>query len=119
MSFEVKTAVKADHVRITVVGEYLFGKMFEFIELVRSIADESGRKRVLIDCSQLEGNMTEADRFQGGQKIAEVFGSRLKAALVMPEGQVTKLGELTAVNRGARFLVTTSDSEAESWLLGA
>src|SRR5688572_22687925 len=93
--FEVKTAVQPDHVRITVVGEYLFGKMFEFIERVRSIADESARTRVLIDYTQMTGNMTEADRFHGGQKIAEVFGSRIKAALIMPEGQVTKLDELT------------------------
>ena len=61
--------------------------------------------------------MTEAERFQGGQRIAEVFGDRLQAALVMPVGQVTKLGELTAVNRGAKFLVTESEVEAINWLL--
>ena len=73
---------------------------------------------MLIDCRQFEGSMTEAERFQGGQRIAEVFGARIKAALLMPVGQVTKLGEMTAVNRGAKFLVTDSESEATDWLLG-
>lgn len=60
--------------------------------------------------------MSEADRFQGGQQVAQIFGSRIKAALIMPVGQVTKLGEMTAVNRGAIFLVTDSREEALTWL---
>lgn len=119
MNFEVVTTVEPEYVRVTVIGEYSFGTMFQFIELVRSISVEKARTRVLMDCRQLTGNMTEAERFQGGQKIAEVFGARIKAALLMPEGQVTKLGELTAVNRGARFLVDSSEAELMPWLLEA
>ena len=117
MSFEVVTTVEPEYVRISVIGEYSFDRLFGFIEHVRSIALETARTKVMIDCQQMTGNMTEAERFQGGQKIAEIFGSRIKAALLMPEGQVTKLGELAAVNRGARFFVTSSEQEVIPWLL--
>ncbi len=104
MSFEVVTVVEPGFVRLTASGKYSFNEMFDSIDLVRSMADKADRNKVLIDCRQFEGSMTEAERFQGGQRVAEVFGAHLKAALIMPVGQVTKLGELTAVNRGANFL---------------
>lgn len=118
MSFEIVTEVNPEYVRVIASGEYSFNKLFDFIDTVRSTANTTGRASVLIDCRLIEGNMTEAERFQGGERIAQVFGSRLKAAIIMPAGQVAKLGELTAVNRGARLLVTESESEAAKWLLG-
>lgn len=118
MSFEVVSTVEPDHLRLTVAGEYEFEKVFAFIEMIKSEADKAGKRKVLIDCRELLGSMTEADRFQGGQRIAQVLGSRIHVALVMPHGQVTKLGEIAAVNRGAVFLVTDSLAEAEEWLLG-
>lgn len=116
MSFDVVTLVEPDRLRVTVNGDYSFDKLFAFIDTVASAADTAERKKVLIDCSRMEGKMTEVDRFEAGQHVAEVFGSRIHAALVMPEGQVTKLDEITAVNRGAVILVTESMEEAERWL---
>jgi hypothetical protein len=116
MSFEVITTVEPDRLVVTVHGVYSFDKLFGFIDLIQSEADNAGRQKVLIDCSRMEGKMTEVDRFEGGQYIARVFGSRIHAVLVMPEGQVTKLDEIAAVNRGAIFFVTDSMEEAERWL---
>lgn len=62
--------------------------------------------------------MTEADRFQRGQEVSKVFGSRVHMALRMSEGQVTKPGKLIAVNRGATFNVISSETEALSRLRG-
>ncbi len=117
MSFDIVTMVEPDFLRITATGKYLAEELFDFIELVRSTADDAARNRVFVDCRQIDGDMSEAERFEGGKRIAEVFGSRLKAAVVLPAGQVTKLGELTAVNRGAKLLVTESESEAVNWLV--
>lgn len=117
MNFELETIVEPEFVRVTPNGKCKVDEMFDFIDLVRSKVDVVGRTRVLMDCRKFDGSLTEADRFQGGQRIAEVFGGRIKAALLMPASQITKLGELTAVNRGARFLVTDSESEATDWLL--
>ncbi|HEV7699312.1 MAG TPA: hypothetical protein VGO43_03705 [Pyrinomonadaceae bacterium] len=116
-SFEVTVAAEPKYLRITTVGKYVFAELFDFLARVKAEASQANKDHVLIDSRLLEGNMTEAERFQGGQKIAELFGARLKVALLMPPRSITKLGELTAINRGARFLVTDSDVEAMEWLL--
>lgn len=116
MKYHIATTVEPDFVRVTTTGEYAFEDLPVFITELKTIAVANARNKVLIDCRTLDIDITEAERFAGGQKIAEVFRSTIKAALVMPEGKVTKLGELAAVNRGARFLVTTSEEEALKWL---
>lgn len=103
--------------RIEVVGTYAFKELYGFIEFVKGEADRGMHERVLMDCTRLAGEMTDAERFHGGQRIAEVFGPDLKASLLMPEGKVTKLGELAARNRGARLLVTSDEAEAVGWLV--
>lgn len=102
--------------RVTTTGQYVFDELFDFLVRVKAEAIAAKRDRVLIDSSRLEGNMTEAERFQGGQKIAQLFGPNIALALVMPPEQITKLGEMAAVNRGGRFLVTDSEAEALEWL---
>ena len=117
-SFEEIFAVEPEFLRVTTKGDYRFNELFDFLVRVRAKAGTAGRNRVLIDSRQLKGKMTEAERFTGGQQIAQIFGGKLKAALVMPSDNITKLGELAAVNRGARFLVTDSETEATRWLTG-
>ena len=116
INFEEVITIDPDFLRVTTIGKYVFDDLFDFLGRVRSEADEARRNRVLIDCRQIDGKMTEAERFQGGQKIAEIFGNRVKLAILMPPGNVSKLGELTAVNRGARVLVTDYETEALDWL---
>lgn len=119
ISFDELVTLEDDLVLIKTVGKYDFSELFGFLERVKAKAGEVGRDHILIDSRRLEGQMTEAERFPGGQKIAEVFGSRFKVALLMPADGITKLGELAAVNRGARFLVTASEDDALEWLSGS
>ena len=119
MSLEFVGNAEPDFLRVTASGDYSLENMFDFIDRVKAEADASQSKRALIDCRQIVGSMTDAERFFGGQRIAEVFGPRLRAAVVMPEGQLTKLGEMAAVNRGARFFGTTDETEAITWLMDA
>ena len=115
-SFEEVVHIEPEFIRVTTIGKYSFDELFDFLDRVKLMAQRSERYRVLIDSRQLDGKITEAERFQGGQRIAEVFGSRIKAAVLMQADRITKLGELTAVNRGARFFVTDSETEAVRWL---
>ena len=119
MDFDVVTAVESAYVRITASGRYSLENVFSFLEVVKKEAEKSARKLILIDSREIEGNMTEADRFFAGRRLAESFGSRLKTAVVMPAYKITKLGEAVAVSRGARVLVTDSEQEALTWLLAA
>ena len=117
MSFEVVTTVFPEYLLITNTGEFSLPDLFEFIGRVKSEADDAKRNRVLVDSRGIVGNIGEVDRFLGGQRSAEIFGTRVKVAILMPEGSVTKMAELAAVNRGAKMLVTDSETEALTWLL--
>lgn len=117
MSFEVRREVFPEYFIMSASGEYSFETMLEHVDLIKQEADSLGLSRVLIDAANFTGKMNEAERFLGGQKIAEVFGSKLKAAMVLPENQITRLGETAAINRGAIFFVTSKKDEAVKWLL--
>ena len=116
-TFDVTVAAESEYLRVTTVGKYDFTGLFPLLDLVKNEATKADRCNVLIDSRGLEGNMTEAERFEGGQKIAELFAGRYKLAVVMPPHTITRLGELTASNRGARFHVTDSEADAIEWLL--
>jgi hypothetical protein len=117
MKYHTQTSVEPEFVRITTTGEYVFEEMFPFLTHIRSECKRTDRNRALVDCSQIIGDLAEVERFAGGQKVAELFGKSIKVALIMPPSQITKLGELAAVNRGAVFLVTHDADEALEWLL--
>ncbi len=117
MTYKTSTSVSPQFVEIAATGHYSKEKMLEFISLCRSEAEMNGRNKVMIDCSQLGMDITEVDRFEGGKTFAHIFGPDYSVALLLPDGQVTKLGELAATNRGAHIIVTSSREEAIEFLL--
>ena len=117
MSFAVEITVFPQYVRIVNRGEFSLTALFEFIETVKREADKAARNAVLVDSRGISGSIGEVDRFLGGQRSAEVFGARLRVALLMPSGTVTKMAELAAANRGAKMIVTDSEEDALDWLL--
>jgi hypothetical protein len=119
MALSINTQLTETHLKVEFFGDYTFEELVRLIEEIKFTADRAKCDHALIDASGVRGRMTESEKFFAGSKIAEVFGSKLKAAVVMPEGYVTKMGEMAAVNRGARLLVTESSAEASAWLLGS
>lgn len=117
LNFEVVPTVEEGYLSVRTTLEYSLDNMFLLIDRVKAEATKAKRDRVLIDCRDFGGHMSEAERFMGGKHIAETFGSRFKVVLLMPAEQITKLGEMTAVNRGAKFLVTHDEHEAIAFLL--
>jgi hypothetical protein len=117
MSFNVTTTIHPEYLRITSTGEFSVPGLFEFIDRVNSEAAASERKRVLVDSRAITGGLSDADRFLGGKRSAEVFGSRLKVAVMFPAEKITKMAELAASNRGAKLLIASSEDEALAWLL--
>jgi len=104
------------YVQIELLGVYTFSELMQQVDRFRAEADNAGRNQILIDARTVEGKMTESEKFFVGTRIAEVFGARLKTAVIVPSGNVTKMGEMAAVNRGARLFVTESETEATEWL---
>ena len=117
MALELSKKVLPDHIRINVSGDYSFTDLMKQIEVVKMYAVEANRDHIFIDARSMNGRITESEKFFLGTQIAEVYGARIKVVSLMPEGCITKLGEMAAVNRGARFLVTESKTEAMEWLL--
>lgn len=117
MSIKLATVVEPAYVRITGFGEYSLEGVIGFIDQVKTEADKAARKLILIDSRNIDGNMSDADRFFAGRRLAESFGSKLKTAVLLPAEKITKLGQEVAVSRGARLLVTDSEDEAMEWLM--
>jgi hypothetical protein len=117
MGFQVVTELGPDFLRITASGEYSLDDLYALIEQIRTEADKAVHNVVLVDARGILGEMSDADQFFAGRKVAEMFGSRIKVAVIRNDHAETKLGEAVAVSRGARFLITNSEEEALNWLL--
>ena len=116
MSLDLAVEVLPKFVQIELLGVYTFSELMAQVERFRAEAEKAGRNQILIDARSIEGKMTESEKFFVGTRIAEVFGARLKMAILAPKGHVTKMGEMAAINRGARLFVTESECEAIEWL---
>ena len=117
MRLLAESEIFPEYIRFNLSGEFVYDEVLQFVETTRTVAEDANRSRILVDSRELKGHITESHKYFIGTRIAEVFGSAAKSVLIMREGTVTKLGELAAVNRGARFLVTDSEDEAFDWLL--
>ena len=117
MSFNVSSTVYPDHVRVDATGDCSLPQVFEFIENVKNLVVEAGRRHVLIDIRGVKGSPSDTDLFYAGKQVADVFGSRFKIAIVHPSQRITSLGQMAAVNRGARVVVVPTEDEAFEWLL--
>jgi len=119
MNLELQSTVFPDHIRFDLTGDFDFLELMKHIETIKESSAAAGCKLALIDARPVSGHFSESEKFFAGAKIAEVFGSKLKAAVRARPGEVTKLGEMAALNRGARLLVTESEDEAVEWLFKA
>jgi hypothetical protein len=106
------------YLRINVTGRFSFKRVMDLVQAFRDETIDAGKKRLLVDCSDMAGTITESDKFFIAEKIAMTLRNEVRAVVIMPVGRVTKLGELVAVNRGADFFVTDSEVDALKWLLG-
>ena len=72
----------------------------------------------LLDCYGLSEPASEMDRFDAGVALAEIFGCRIKVAVLYHSAHINKFAENVAVNRGGHVLVSGDANTALSWLLG-
>lgn len=117
MSYKIDTVIEPEYLRVTATGENYLKEVFGFLDRVKAETDKAGKKRVLIDSLNFAEQMSDAERFHVGQKFSEIFGPRIKTAMLFPAEFTSKMGELAAINRGARLRVTESESDALEWLL--
>jgi hypothetical protein len=89
----------------------------EALGFIQEKAQQTGYTRILIDGMDFTPPRNDIDRFLIGESIAELLGSPLKMAAIVPAQFINKLAENTAVNRGADLYICGSEAEALRWLL--
>ena len=100
-------------------GDYLFVEVSEpysldlFMSTIRDVADHCRKdnlNKVLIDLRKMDGGLNILDRYRIGIEIAKAWGSKIKVAVITKPSIVNRMTENTAVNRGAKLMVTFDES---------
>ncbi len=77
---------------------------------------QNGLHRILADIRSFEGCIPAIDKYELGVHLAQILGSRIKLAILARTCIIDRLGENSAVNRGAQVLVTDDMTQALRWL---
>jgi hypothetical protein len=74
-------------------------------------------RRVLVDLTGITGQPPDIDRFELGERLAQVFGTTHTLAIIGRKESVNRLAETVAQNRGTALRVFFTEREALSWLV--
>ena len=89
------------------------------ISIIHELADQCRKEtlgKALLDLRNVAGNPGILDRHRFGLEIAKAWGPLLKVAAVAKPEAINKMGENTAVNRGANVWATPDMELALQWL---
>lgn len=117
--FNYKFAIEADreYLRVTAKGTYGFGRTRRLISVIRESSDGHQLRRVLVDLTGITGQPPDIDRFELGERLAQVFGSTVTVAIIGRKESVNRLAETVAQNRGTALRVFFTEREALGWLV--
>ncbi len=117
--FNYKFAIEAnrEYLRVTAKGTYGFGRTRRLISVIRESSDGHQLRRVLVDLTGITGQPPDIDRFELGERLAQVFGSTVTVAIIGRKESVNRLAETVAQNRGTALRVFFTEREALSWLV--
>jgi hypothetical protein len=117
--FNYKFAIEADreYLRVTAKGTYGFGRTRRLISVIRESSDVHQLRRVLVDLTGITGQPPDIDRFELGERLAQVFGTTHTLAIIGRKESVNRLAETVAQNRGTALRVFFTEREALSWLV--
>jgi hypothetical protein len=84
---------------------------------IRDAAHSANLQRVVIDVSNVQGELSTMERFEMGSSIAEVFAG-IRVAIVIPDAlrHPSNFGENVAVNSGAILKLFADLESARCWL---
>jgi hypothetical protein len=110
---------EGDYLKFAASGEYTPSAILESIRHIAKECDVRKKNKVLIDL--LDVNATSiafGDRIAFGKAVADVFGTRIKSAVVLPQQHIheQKIGEVIATNRSAVIKLFSEIKPALEWL---
>jgi hypothetical protein len=112
LSFEVFD----EYLKVTLSGENPFAEIEDILKTIKSLSEKNNRARILIDAVNLSVPR-EMEKFYIGELSVNMFGSKVKTAILSKPEQINKFLENVVVNRGGRLYVTSSEKEGLDWLL--
>jgi hypothetical protein len=107
---------KGDYLFAEASGPYSLEVLMSTIHQVAKHCRKENLNKAVIDLRNMEGDPSILDRYRLGIEIANVWKWSIKVAVIARAEVVNHMSENTAVNRGARMLTTSNESQAMEWL---
>jgi len=116
MPLTVEHEIRERFLWVGLGGGWDLDAVFAMIDMIRWETELNRLGAAFLDFRGVGGAIPDLDRFFAGERVALVLGGNVRLAVVGRAEMINKLGENTAVNRGARILVTSDESEAFAFL---
>jgi hypothetical protein len=103
------------HLFFRCTGMFDFGGLSALVERIR-IEARSPSTRVVVDFRTMEGVFDNLMRYRTGVLVAEKLKGHRILSLARQEA-INRLGENTAINRGALVHTTSDEEQGMDWLM--
>lgn len=110
--------VTGETLRVRCTGSFGKSDMLGVVDAIAAVrAENPAVRKCLMDAGAAELRLDGIGQYFVGEYAAKQLAG-LRISMVVPSGRIDKLLENSAYNRGLKFLLTASLSEAEAWLAG-
>jgi hypothetical protein len=118
---EVKVELRGDHVNAALAGPLALEELLRAFEAAYNAAFDQGLRPILIDCSELDGEMSTKDRFLLGKNGVDYWSSKSwkmipKIAVVGEAPLIDGFAALVASSGGVNARTFSTVREALEWL---
>lgn len=117
MPFDVTVERCSEYVRYNAAGRTSFKRFAGLVMLMAADIEQYEDDRVLLDLRQVEGRLSTEEQQTVGEIAATKLPLLFKLASIVPEGEITRNSERTALSKGLQMRVFDSEPGALSWLL--
>ena len=109
--------VNEHYLLLRITGAYDINEFLKLPGIIKARCEEEKTNKVLIDGLEVqEPNISTADRYFLGERIAKELQNIIDIAVVWPAAHIDKFMEVVASNRGVHIFVTGDMKAAEAWL---
>jgi hypothetical protein len=116
MRLTIEHEIRGRFLWVGLGGVWDLDAVLAMIDMIRWETELNRLGAAFVDFRGVGGPIPDLDRFFAGERVALVLGANVRLAVVGRPEMINKLGENTAVNRGARLLVTPDEAQALAFI---
>ena len=118
MNFDYSIEKNDNYLYLNISGQFEINEFLNLPALMKAECEKEKIFKVLVNGFNINGtNLSTIDRFSMGERIAHVFSSNTKIAVLWPDKHNNQFAETVAINRGADFRVFGNMEAAKEWLV--